>query len=184
MANTRVLEWQEMARAATTKEEIIPYPEGGSGVEIEDKPRWYGLFSNSITLPERPNSDRSRKFVSLVEAMRRMAELPANHDFYLDPQTAKKSEALVALLNHNFKIGVPKLFPHEGDAVLTWDSEVIKRYLTVEQGEIDLMVLNKQTKVRCSEELSFNTADDLKDWLIKFGGIVTPDSDADSTDAL
>lgn len=136
------------------------------------------------TLPPRPNSARALRFSKIVEAIRRMADLPPDHNFHIDAETAKKSQTILALLMNNFDLDVPKMFPQEGEAlVLTWDSENIKRYLTVDKAELDLLDLNKRTRVRCAHELAFDGPEDLKDWIIKLGGLPLSNSDNNTPDA-
>lgn len=138
-----------------------------------------------MSVTDRPNSYRAKKYVRLIEVIRKMARLPKDDDFHLDPEVASKTESLVALLRFNVEdTEVPKIFPHEGDAVLTWDSAAIKKYLTFEQNEIDLMMVHKPTMIRCSEVLQCSTPEELQDWLINFIGIVKSDSDVETEDAL
>ncbi|TIP09102.1 hypothetical protein [Mesorhizobium sp.] len=157
--------------------------EGASGVQ--GTTHWRGVPSSSLSLPDRPNSDRARRFVRLIEAIRKMAKLPDDDHFYLNPEIAKRTESLVALLHFNVEdTNPPKIFPHEGDAVLTWDSGSLKEYLTFELEEIDHTVIHKPTMIRCSETVHCTGAEDLQDWLIKFGGIVKSDSNVEKADAL
>lgn len=146
--------------------------------------RTHWLFSQSSTLTDRPNSNRAQRFASLVGLIRKMATRAKGDEFYLDPDIAKKAETLLAHLNHHFESDVPKIFPHEGEAVLTWDTNTLRRYLTIEEDTIDHTVINKLHLTRCSEELTFEAPSDLDDWIMRVGGIVAVDSDTDTVDAL
>ncbi|MEZ2329946.1 hypothetical protein AB6802_09495 [Mesorhizobium sp. RCC_202] len=183
---------QERSDSAVTPSTRAFWPSFTTAEEISDTTdtkctptdfRYHWLESNAFTMPERPNGDRSIRFAKLLETIRRMARLPEHDDFYIDAKTAANSEAIVAVLWNNFELDAPKMFPHEGDSlVLTWDSTVLKRLLTIADEDLDLLEMNKKSKVRCEQELSFKSPDDLKNWIMQLGGLPSAKSDISAAD--
>ncbi|MER9840142.1 hypothetical protein NKJ59_02630 [Mesorhizobium australicum] len=160
------------------------YIVGATTSVMISKPAWHEVASSSMSL-QRPNSDRARKFVRLIQTIRKMAKLPEGDDFSLDPVIAQRTESLLGLLCYNMdETDAPRIYPHERDAVLTWESNFTKQYLTFDRDEIDHTIINKATMVRCSEAVQCHGPEDLYNWLIKFGGVVKPDSNVEKADAL
>lgn len=132
----------------------------------------------ALTFPERPNSDRSRQFLAVIEAIRRLAKMDPNHDWHVDEKTASTSEKLIATLNFNYSGAAPKIFPHEGDTlVLTWESPRIKRLLSISGDEFELIDIDKLSRVKCDHLLQIDTPEKFNDWLSKLGGAPSSRSD-------
>ncbi|MBP0439552.1 hypothetical protein [Tianweitania sediminis] len=124
----------------------------------------------NLTPLAKPNDERSLKYYALYEAIRRMARLPKGHDFHIDTESAKHAEELLAVFATNFKGRAPKMFAQDGEAVvLTWDFDVLKRYLTIAGQELDLMDIGRASKMRCDYELDYDKADDFRKLLLLFG---------------
>lgn len=120
---------------------------------------------------ERPNSDRSRQFARLLETVRRMGDFPAGHQLHISAETAKSCEEVLGLLLNNFQVAPPKMFPQDSESLtFTWDTFDIKRYLTVDGAEFDLLELNKINKARFERELPFDPHGDAPSWLLSLGG--------------
>lgn len=121
----------------------------------------------------RPNSQRAQHFAAVYEAIRKMVRLPAEHDLHVDIDAARRSMDVLAVLGGNFDIDPPKIFPHEGESlVLTWDQEVIKRYLTISAADMDVMHVHKESNIRCEHQIDANSAEVIR-WLADLGGAPT-----------
>ncbi|MBB3393269.1 hypothetical protein FHT82_006063 [Rhizobium sp. BK275] len=83
-----------------------------------------------------------------------MSALPPDHDFHVDPSSITRASEFLAVLAENFDIDPPKVLPQDGEAVVfTWDYGTLKRYLTIDPEQVDVMDLNKSLKVRCVHEI-------------------------------
>ncbi len=104
-------------------------------------------FSNETDY--RPNSLRAFHFVALQRALQSMCTLPEDHEFHVDPAAARNAANLLGLVSENFNISPPRVLPQDGEAVVfTWDFGRLKRYLTVDEHEVDLMDLDKEMQSR------------------------------------
>lgn len=105
---------------------------------------------NSSTSGQSPNSERTRHYLGLLEAISRMALYPEGHAFHVERGAAEKARELVGMLRHNLLIGAPRVFPHEGEAVvLTWREGEVKRLLSIDNEEWSLRDVNLRNSGRC-----------------------------------
>lgn len=110
---------------------------------------WRGHNGSSTA----PNFVRSDAYLNLVEAITVMSRLPVEHDFHVDREVALKASDILAVMYENFDISPPKVMSQEGDAVVfTWDYGDLKRYLTIDADEWDVMDLHKKLRMRCVHE--------------------------------
>lgn len=83
-----------------------------------------------------------------------MRRLPKKHDYHLDPVVADKAINIINTIHSNFDADLPLLLPEDsGTLVLTWETELIKRFLSLTDDEQDLLTLNRKTRAKCEEEL-------------------------------
>lgn len=114
----------------------------------------YSVFLSESAAASRPNSLRGAKFAALQEALLTLASFPEGHDFHLDQAAATRASSFLGLLSNNLDIDPPRLFPQDGEAaVFTWDLGAVKRLLTVDAEEEDLMDINRNTMMRCDYDL-------------------------------
>jgi hypothetical protein len=161
---------QESARTSLDRSEALEAPSSTAAYSSSEAV-FEVLATENLTFPERPNSMRAVQFAALMEAIRRMADLPPRHEYHLDAETAKRAQNILGQILQNFSNKPPRLFPHEGESlVMTWDEGDIKRLLTIAGEELDILDLNKRSQVRCSLEFDL-TADQVGEWFPSLGGV-------------
>lgn len=80
--------------------------------------------------------------------------LPKDHDFHVESAAAGRASDLLGLISENFNITPPRVMPQDGEAVVfTWDYGDLKRYLTVDENDLDVMDLHKTRRVRCVHDI-------------------------------
>ncbi|CAD7023082.1 hypothetical protein REJC140_00087 [Pseudorhizobium endolithicum] len=101
------------------------------------------------------NSDRSIRFAVLQQAIKHMALLPDDHTLHVDAEAAERASSILAVISQNFSVKPPKVMPQDGEGVVfTWDYGDLKRYLTVEEDDLDVMDLNKRLGVKCVHDVA------------------------------
>lgn len=112
------------------------------------------VYFAGLTVGSRPNSLRGAKFAALQETLLTLSTFPSDHEYHLDAGAAARASSYLGILANNLDIDAPRFFPQDGEAaVLTWDLGVVKRLLTIDADEEDLMDINRRTMVRCDHEL-------------------------------
>lgn len=116
---------------------------------------------HSILPTSRPNSLRGVRFAALHETLLTLSTLPEEHPYYLGVAAATRASNYLGILANNLDIDPPRLFTEDGEAaVFTWDLGKVKRLLTVDAEEEDLMDIDRATMVRCDHTLPSD--DDLR----------------------
>jgi hypothetical protein len=102
----------------------------------------------------RPNGSRAAHYWALQNALQAMGALPEDHDFHVSPAAIQRAADLLGVIVQNFDISPPRVLPQDGEAVVfTWDYGAQKRYLTVDEDDMDIMDLDRKSQVRCVHNL-------------------------------
>jgi hypothetical protein len=105
----------------------------------------------SSTTVSRNHNYRTSRFLALYEVLKSLAKLPEDDSFHLAPHVCDKAADFVGLIATNLTIDAPLFFPQDGEAaVFTWDNGTVKRLLTVDSEDVDILDVNKNTFVKCS----------------------------------
>ncbi|MFK0330727.1 hypothetical protein ACIQUB_06345 [Rhizobium sp. NPDC090275] len=160
----RVANWKA-GIAASSAVQVAP-SSSSSSASVEP----LSYYTAELVSYARPNSVRSAKFSAVQEALLTLCMLPEEHPLYLDPKASSRASALLGVLSSNLNISPPKLFPQDGEAaVLTWDLGMIKRLLTVDADDTDLMDISRRTFMRCDHELPEDETQQLSALLTELG---------------
>lgn len=109
-------------------------------------------------------------YAAIQGAIHTMALLPETHSFHVDADAAHRASDLLGIMWENFQIEPPKVLPQDGEAVVfTWDHGDIKRYVTVDREDVDVMDLHKQMQVKCIHEVQFDNEHALSDFVNTIG---------------
>jgi hypothetical protein len=145
-------------------------------VVIENKFKNYissSADSASVSF-ERSHSNWHRHlYGELASAIEKMSKLSDNDEYHIQTEAAQKALTVLAFIRENVAVEPPKILNQSGEAIsFTWNLGNIKRYLTVADDEIDLMLLQKPNGVRCEETLSVGEDIDWAKILNRLGGAV------------
>lgn len=111
------------------------------------------------TSPMIGHNGYSPELIDFFSAMRSLADLPSDHDLFLDKRVVDRAVNLVSSLYHTYQIDLPKILPEDRDTVsLTWDDGVIKRFLSVDHSDLDFLVYSRVHNISCDEVLGENGA--------------------------
>lgn len=111
------------------------------------------LTCNESSLPKLDNF-RKWHYLSLQKALFSLSHLDEEDDFHITPEVAERASVVLGIIAENIDIDPPKFFPQDGEAaVFTWEEGNIKRFLTVDDEDIDLMDLEKTSFIQCSYDL-------------------------------
>lgn len=144
-----------METGSTNASSFSPYTVAGSNDEASTSDIATIEYRTSGASVDRSNNLRISRFAAVQGALQTMCRLPKDHDFHIDPATASKASDLLGLISENYDVSPPKVIPQDGEAVVfTWDFGELKRYLTVDEEEIDVMDLHKTRRIRCVHEIA------------------------------
>jgi hypothetical protein len=125
----------------------------------------------------RPNSLRGEKFAALHHTLLTLSTLHDDHDYHLPRNVAQRASDFLGVLSKNLDIDPPLFFPQDGEAaVFTWDVGSIKRLLTVDSDELDLMAVNRKNMVRCDYDLPSDPEEQLGELITLLGVQITSSS--------
>lgn len=100
------------------------------------------------------NNIRQMHFLSLQKILVELSGLSEEDDFYLSPEVAHRASEILGAICQNIDIEAPRFFPQDGEAaVFTWDGFNIKRFLTVDEEDIDILDLEKTNFIKCKHEM-------------------------------
>ncbi|MGP4752854.1 hypothetical protein [Agrobacterium pusense] len=96
---------------------------------------------------------RAVKFAALQEALHSVSKLDEDDAFHLDSFVCARASDLLGAISANLTIAPPRFFPQDGEvATFTWDTPSVKRLLSVEVDDVDILDINKLTYVKCAHE--------------------------------
>lgn len=114
------------------------------------------IFNGNVSFSQ-GNTERACRYAAIQSAIHTMALLPESHSFHVDARAVYKASDLLGVMWENFHIEPPKVLPQDGEAVVfTWDHGDIKRYVTVDDEDVDVMDLHKTTQVKCIYEVQLD----------------------------
>ncbi|MCY3725268.1 MAG: hypothetical protein OXF95_01370 [Rhodobacteraceae bacterium] len=94
-------------------------------------------------------------YSEILHTIDQMTRLPEDDQLHLDSKIATKAINLLGFLKEQLKIHPPKIINQDGEALsYTWVVGNCKRYLTVSDDEVDLMVLAQDGQDSHEEVLS------------------------------
>lgn len=97
------------------------------------------------------------------ESIARLTELDLDDPYHLDADAGRRAVEILSFLRHNVKINAPRVLPEgEEDIALTWESDALKRYLSVSLDSVEIMDVIKADRSRTIEQVGDNTHVDLK----------------------
>lgn len=97
---------------------------------------------------------RSARFSILQDALRSVTKLDEDDSFYLSPEVSARAANLLNVIRTNLTIEPPKFLPQDGEvAVFTWETPLAKRFLSIDETEVDLLDVHKNTFVKCAHEV-------------------------------
>jgi hypothetical protein len=97
---------------------------------------------------------RSTRFLALYETLKSLPELPEDDIFHLSLEVCDRAVDFVGLIAANLTIDPPRFFPQDGEAaVFTWDDGTVKRLLTLDAEDIDILDVHKETFMKCPHNI-------------------------------
>lgn len=113
-------------------------------------------FVTNLTTAK-PNSARASHYSMLQQAIQTMCKLPLSHNLHVDAKAAQRASDILGMISENFEVSPPKVLPQDGEAVVfTWDFGDIKRYLSIDEEEVDVLDLHKTLMTRFSHEITID----------------------------
>ncbi len=116
------------------------------------------------------HNSRGAKFAALQEALYSVSRLDSSDSFFLGVETCTRASVILGLISSNLNIAPPRFLPQDGEvAIFTWDTPHLKRLLTIDPEEVDLMDINKSNYMKCTHEAPENLDEQLSFVLNELG---------------
>ena len=113
----------------------------------------------------RKNNREVSSFYDLMGAIYKMSNLPEIHHLHIDKDLSTRAQSLLAIIFENTSAPVPKIKNEDGEAVVfTWTTGAAKKYLTVDEEQIDMLEVGPDDECR-SVDLSEEGSLDLRSLL-------------------
>lgn len=88
----------------------------------------------------------------LLQALFKMSQLPESHDLFLHSGVSKRAADVLGAIQANTLLAPPRLMNEDGDTVLfSWSDADLKKYLCVDEDDIELEVRKLGARHYCSE---------------------------------
>lgn len=115
--------------------------------------QWADAAHESVSQRPRSNWD-AHLFGELIQALFKMSQLPEDHDLFLTSGASRRAADVLGAIQANTRLTPPRLMNEDGDTVLfSWLDANIKKYLCVDEDDIELEVRKLGTRQYCSETI-------------------------------
>lgn len=147
-----------------SNQDVTPEPVNKNVSRPDKSPHLVGTIPNN-------NDYRRHHYLSLQKTLSTLSKLSEDNSFYLSPAVTERASRLLGIIYQNVSIDAPKFFPQDGEAVVfTWDDVTVKRFLTVDDEELDLLDMEKTNYVRCRYAMPEAPEDQISFALNELGG--------------
>lgn len=83
-------------------------------------------------------------FQKAEESLARLMGLDEDEYFHLGHEAGQRALQIVAFIKHSISISAPKILPEgEDDVALTWEDELVKRYVSISPDSVEIVDQNK-----------------------------------------
>lgn len=113
--------------------------------------------NNSIvSAPHSPRSNwQTHLYMEVLQALSKMSRLPEDHGLFLEAGAYKRATDVLGLIQSNTLVSPPQIINEDGDTVLfSWINNNLKKYICIDQDDIELEIRKIGTQMVCSETLS------------------------------
>ena len=115
--------------------------------------QWAEVSKTNIQNNTRSNWE-AVMYHEVLNALFKMSRLPEDHDLYLSKVASKRAADVLAAIQANTLLEPPRLMNEDGDTVLfSWQENDIKKYLCVDEENIELEFRKLGTRHYCSEQI-------------------------------
>ncbi|GGE17835.1 hypothetical protein GCM10011345_24540 [Gemmobacter megaterium] len=112
------------------------------------------LMSVNGTIRPRSNWE-THLFDQVNQLVFQMTRMPDGHDFHLDANVARRAADLLGAIQANSRLDAPRVINEEGDTILfTWEEFGLKKYLCIDNEEVELRIRKPGTQFSTSEPLT------------------------------
>lgn len=102
-------------------------------------------------------------FEELQRTIYLMHRLPPSHDLHLDPAVAWRASEILGWIKSNTDAEPPKVINEEGETLMfTWDEGAVKKYLCVDDSDIEIEARRKGSPYVASEVVGHSNLLDAK----------------------
>lgn len=106
---------------------------------------------------------QANMFEELQRTIYLMFRLPEEHDLHLDPAVAWRASEILGWIKSNTDAEAPRIINEDGDTLMfTWDEGALKKYLCIDDSEIEIEARRKGAPYVASEVVGHSDFLDVK----------------------
>lgn len=110
------------------------------------------VSDSSLRKNRRKSNYEYSQFYDLIGIISKMSDLPVQHVLHIDRELGVKAQSMLSIILENTSAPVPKIKNEDGEAVVfTWNASHGKKYLTVDDEQVDMLEVGPNDVARCTD---------------------------------